>query len=154
MICVKITLIQISTQNIIARHPLAFKGLRGKRPKKWDNSAEKCGEKKGTMFHVKHRRRGLRIIRFRASAKAHPLRRTSSSTENRFAGFSVDFRETRGVPLPRLLPPQPRCRVAEKDGKRNPRMFHMKHPGVFNMDLRSLQQQAATNLIFATAISY
>ena len=31
------------------------------------------------------------ILRFRASAKAHPLRRASSSTENRFAGFSVDF---------------------------------------------------------------
>ena len=117
MICVKITLIQISTQNIIARHPLAFKGLRGKRPKKWDNSAEKCGEKKGMMFHVKHRRRGLRIIRFRASAKAHPLRRASSSTENRFAGFSVDFGETRGVPLLRLFPPQPLRWVASERGK-------------------------------------
>ena len=155
MICVKITLIQISTQNIIARHPLAFKGLRGKRPKKWDNSAEKCGEKKGTMFHVKQSAqqasylsvRRLRqtsvspllrllppqplrwvasergkygILRFRASAKAHPLRRTSSSTENRFAGFSVDFRETRGVPLLCLLPPQPRCWVAEEMWKRKP----------------------------------
>ena len=102
MICVKITLIQISTQNIIARHPLAFKGLRGKRPKKWDNSAEKCGEKKGMMFHVKQSAQQASYLSVRR------LRQTSVS------------------PLLRLFPPQPLRWVASEKGnteKKTPECF-------------------------------
>jgi len=42
------------------------------------------------MFHVKRRRRGLRIIRFPASGKAHSLHRSSSSNRSRFAGLRFE----------------------------------------------------------------
>lgn len=98
---IPISIIKICIQLIISRRSMAFKGLRGKRPKK-------RGKIEG-MFHVKHRRRGLRILRFRAGAKAHSLRRASSSSGIRSAGFPRDITGTEPclIPLPRLLSPQP-----------------------------------------------
>jgi hypothetical protein len=70
---------------------MAFKGLRGKRPKKWDNSAGKCGKKKGTMFHVKQ-----------SAQQASYL-------------LVCRGRQTSVISLLRLLFSQPLCGIGRKD---------------------------------------
>jgi hypothetical protein len=56
------------------------------------------------------------ILRFCAGAKAHSLRRTSSSTKNRFARFSVDFWETRRCSA--VVPPSSATAMLGCVGKR------------------------------------